>query len=149
MSTEEADTLAAAGRLETAMTGLSADIAGLRELGTRNRAMIYGLVGVSALVVAVLVGVIVLFVRVDHNAATARRASSEAAQAQRATHTTCLAGNDSRRLTRRLWGYVLTEAAKNPPPPGTSPAAQRAQIRQFRHYVDTTFADRDCTVPRT
>lgn len=143
MTSEETDTLAAAARLETAMLDLSADIKSLRTFGLRNRAMIYGLVGVSAVVVAVLVGVIVLFFRVDHNAAAARRASSEAAQAQRAQVTTCLASNDSRKLTRQLWGYILTESAKG------SPAAQRPQIRQFQAYVDKTFADRDCSPPRT
>lgn len=81
----------------------------------------------------------------------ATEATSVAAESIRTQKVTCEAGNISRKLNRDLWDYVLTVSAAQSPTPQTPEQLDR--IENFRTYITTTFADRDCSnlqqVPET
>lgn len=130
---------AAAERLELAMAALRDDLQAVRRYGLRNRAMIWAIGILGAVVAVVVVVATVAAVRAGHAAHKANEATSATAQLALQQRTSCEAGNDSRRLNRNLWNYVLSEAVKSNP-------AGATQIEQFRAYIAKTFADRDCSV---
>lgn len=99
------------------------------------RQLVGGIIGTLALV-------LILGVVVACTAADARQASHRAEQATSAARLTCQSGNEARRVSRQLWTYVLDLSSKNPDRPLT--AEQARQVRTFRAYLVTAYADRDC-----
>lgn len=66
---------------------------------------------------------------------TAHNAAEAAARNQKQF---CEGSNETRRVQKDLWSYVLNIPASN-----TSPA-QEEQRQKFKDYIDTVFAPRDC-----
>lgn len=141
-SSEDKDTaaLAAATSLEAAMRGLSDDLGTLRTYGKRNRLLIWVVGGVVALLI--LVGAVLWHTtaKADDAANEAKRATSAASQSLLTQHASCEAGNETRQVSRQLWNYVLDSPAAKP----DATAADKQKIKEFRQYVNTTFAPRDC-----
>lgn len=76
------------------------------------------------------------------------RVAIEARSASRRATTLCEASNDARALQVQLWDYVLSVSTRNPPAVPRTPDEQRRadeQIAQFRTYLHTVFAPRDCS----
>lgn len=99
----------------------------------------------KALAVSVLLDVLLslglgaLAWRAQENANANRRNQKQLVNA-------CQAGNEARRTEQQLWTYVLDLSSRNPQPSRT-PAEQQAQqqqIAQFRQYLATVFAQRNC-----
>lgn len=114
---------------------LRQEIAGLRTYGRRNRHLIVGL-GVSlAFDVLLTIGVIIA-------AITANNAGDLAATNRQTQIDTCTANNQTRQASRNLWTYVLDTVAKAPE---NQTAERTQQLAEFRTYMQTAYADRDCT----
>lgn len=137
---EPRDLVAVAQALASSMDGLAEQVGTLNaqveaqeSYGRRNRRMIWWLV-VSLLFDVVLTAVIATV------AVQANRASDQAAQVKSQQVSTCLASNEARANNKKLWDYVL---AATPTKPRTE--EQNEQVRDFRAFVDKTFAPRDCS----
>ena len=70
--------------------------------------------------------------------------ASTATQNTETQRLTCESGNQARAAQRQLWGYLFELSAQQNP---DQTAEQKAQVAKFKAYVDTVFADRDCTRP--
>lgn len=106
----------------------------------RIRHLIAGII--AALVLVLGLSVVVAFVAADARQASERaeRANSVADRAAQQQRVSCEAGNEARRVSRELWTYVLdlsTKGRKLTP-------EQYRQVRTFRAYLVTVYADRDC-----
>lgn len=130
--------IAAATALGSTMTNLSTDIRDLRAESRKSKRLIR-LLGVSVgfdLLLSVALGAI---------GATAHQASDRATEAAAATATaqyeTCLAGNESRKGQRELWGYILQLSSQGD---ASQTEAGRQRLEDFRAYVERVFAPRDC-----
>lgn len=85
-----------------------------------------------------LVAELVLLLCVAAMAVDNRRTAAKVDDASTALVLNCKAGNESRALLRQLWVFVLSQQTP-------VSAEQRASIDRFRGFVDSTFADRDCS----
>lgn len=139
-------TLALASTLVNGMTELKEEITKLntkvdkKEISSKKRD---GWLTVSValdVILSIVVGILA------HQATTTSRkaeaATSVAAESIRTQKLTCDAGNESRRLQRQLWNYVLEFSAENNP---AQTEQEKAKNETFRTYVNTTYADRDCS----
>lgn len=127
--------IAAAARLQESVVDLKDEIGGLRAYGRRNRRLIVGL-GIS-LALDILLTVAVVIVAV-----TANNAGDAASANRQSQIDTCTSSNQTRAASRNLWNYVLDAAANDPE---TQTAARKQQLAQFRTYMETAYAQRDCT----
>ncbi|MET9262422.1 hypothetical protein [Amycolatopsis sp. NPDC004079] len=127
--------IAAASRLQESVVDLKEEISGLRTYGRRNRHLIVGLAISLALDVLLTIGVIIA-------AVTANRAGDLAAANRQTQIDTCTASNDTRNASRNLWNYVLDTVAKSPE---NATAERKQHIAEFRTYMQTAYADRDCS----
>ncbi|WP_410662003.1 hypothetical protein [Amycolatopsis sp. lyj-84] len=131
------ETLRAAASLEDGMSALRTDIAALNQRSKRDRAWIVGLA--VSLLLDVVLSVVVAVVAVE-----AAQATSLAEQNRRAQVSSCEAGNAARAVSVSLWAYVLDQVTKDP----ENQTPERAQqIEQFRRYISTAYAPRDCANP--
>jgi hypothetical protein len=135
------DPIQAADSLEKAMKSLGSQIEGLKAYGERNRILIQ--VAVAGLVLlALLLGGLGLVAWQAHTASDkATAATSATAQNEQAQRASCEAGNQARQVQIQLWTYILDLAQRST----QQTPAQRQQLDQFRTYLRTTFASRDCT----
>lgn len=142
MSADDRDPIAAAESLEQAMGSLASDVRALSDYGHRNRALIWGLAISLALDVVLSIGF--GFVALQANSASHRatEATSAAAQNRLNALVTCQSSNEARRVSRQMWTYVLDVMTENNPSPS---AEQLRQVRTFRAYLATVYADRDCS----
>lgn len=132
---QQASTLAA--NVET----LSASVTALAESQRRvKRAMFWTVVG---LVFDLLLSIVVTVVAVQASNASedAAAASSLARRNEEYSRLSCEAGNEARAVSRQLWTYVLDLSSQNP----NLTAYQRKQVAQFRVYLATAYAPRDCS----
>jgi len=133
----DSEALRVAQNLSTSMNGLADEIRDLRVYGRHNRQIIAALLGVVLVVAALLVFTISVAKQAEH-------ATSLSAQNKQNAKVTCLAGNEARAAQVRLWTYVLdVSTASNP---STTPQ-QAKFIADFRAYILTVFAARDCDNP--
>lgn len=119
--------------------------AAIKELAAsnqRSRRQV-GLLGLSVVldvvlsIVLAIVGVTAL--NASHDAAAASRAAAAQARTNAENiRNTCLSANESRALNIQLWDYVLGANANNPDP------AQQKRAEDFRVFVHTIFAPKDC-----
>lgn len=127
-------TLAAAARLHDTMADLRDEIGALRTYGRHNRRYIWGLI--VSLLLDLILSIVVAFFAVQ-----ATEASSLANQNRQTQRATCEAGNQARAVSRQLWNYVLDLSSKTP----ENQAPERKQrIEQFRQYMESAYAQRDC-----
>lgn len=129
-----------ADELNTSVVKLRDSVRDLTHYGRRNRQLIY--ITAVSIVLVVLLGVALAFVAVDARQAS-QRAEDASSLARRNTENarlTCEAGNEARRLQIQLWTYVLDLSSSRP----NLTVGQRQQIAQFRRYLATTYAPRDC-----
>ncbi|MBB1153532.1 hypothetical protein [Amycolatopsis dendrobii] len=127
--------IAAAERLQESVVDLKEEIRGLRSYGERNRHLIVGLAVSLVLDVLLTIGVIIA-------AVTANHAGDLAAANRQNQLDTCTSTNQTRQASRNLWNYVLDQAAKDAE--GQTPERRR-QIAEFRTYMQSAYADRDCS----
>ncbi|MFD7157972.1 hypothetical protein ACXJJ3_08655 [Kribbella sp. WER1] len=132
-----------ADALARAVDQLSTSVDNLAASQRRVKHAVAGIVATLALVVAL--GVVLAFVASD-----ARRASQRAEEANslsernaQAAKVTCESSNEARRVSRQLWTYVLDVTTKGQ----QLTAEQLRQVRTFRAYLATVYADRDCSSP--
>ena len=137
----QTDPLAAAARLEASMDNLAKDLSRQAAevsrqdvYGRQNRHLIWGLIVSAAL--NLLIGGIAIYASLE-----ARSATSQAERNRQSAIVSCEAGNESRRLGEQLWTYVLDLSEKNP----KLTPQQKKQIAQFRGYIKTVYAPRDCS----
>lgn len=130
-----ADTLEAARRLELGMAALKDEIRDQHVYGRRNRHLIWGLAISLVFDVLLSVALFVTFVAVGN----AQNAADRNRQTQIAT---CESGNQFRQVSSNLWTYILDTAAKNPE---NQTEARRKQIADFRTYMLSAYAARDCS----
>lgn len=125
----------AADRLQGSVNGLKEEMAGLRSYGKRSRKIIWGLV--ASLILDVILSLVVVAVGIQvHEANTL-------AEANRNTQiATCESTNQSRQVAVNLWGYVLEAAAKNPE---NQTPERKKQVADFRAYMESAYAPRDCS----
>lgn len=135
------EAIVAAGRLATAMDVLSKKLESLQLFGKRNRTFIRILAVSVALDLLLSFGLIVSVDRANAAAAAAKRASSAAAVSKEANFQTCVSSNAARLVQVQLWDYVLNLP---PSPDRAATPEQQAQVEQFRIYVHTAFAQREC-----
>lgn len=95
-------------------------------LGRVQRRLTWTIAGVVLLVLIVAGGVVLYIQQQDIVAAQQRQ--------------TCVSGNEARAVSVQLWNYVLDFSDRNP----AQTSVQKAQVAQFRQYLTTTFAPRDC-----
>lgn len=137
-ATSPDEMLAAIRALTESNTALSAQLELLKaestahqRYGHRNRAMIWTLAVVVVLILAA--GIVVNGVQVSN-------ASDLARQVHATQVSTCQQSNTTRAQNIELWEYLLAI------PPATPPtSAQRKQREQFRQFLHTVFAPRDCS----
>lgn len=132
---DRARVFAAADRLQDSMTDLRAEITTLRTYGQRNRRYILGLVVSLALDLALSIVVAVFAVQ-------ANEASSLANQNRQAQRTACEAGNQARGVSVQLWNYVLDATSREPQ---NETPERKALIAKFRTYMESAYAQRDCS----
>lgn len=70
----------------------------------------------------------------------AKKATSVAADSLRTQKLTCITGNESRRLQRELWNYVLEFSANTQ----TQTDIEKQRTADFKTYVNSTYADKNC-----
>lgn len=135
------DPLAAAASLEESMRELTSEMGSLREYGHQNRRLIWALA--VSLAIDLVLSVVLGFVAVQASNASrqATEATSAAAQNRQNALVTCQSGNEARQASRQLWTYVLDLSSQNP----NQTPAEAKQIVQFRAYIATVYADRDCS----
>jgi hypothetical protein len=127
----------AVNSLDGTITGMRAETQELHDYGRRNRKLIrrqWVIGGIVALLVAwtALIGL--------DTRATARRVQKGA----ESSYAACLRGNEARKTTRDLWGYILDQ----PPIQKLSPeeeAKREALVTAFRAKLATSYADQDCS----
>lgn len=131
--------IAAADRLTNSVSDLGTEMKELRNYGRRNRLLIRALV-------ASMVFDAVLSIGLGWIGVTAHNASNKAVAATAASKVnannqrqSCLNGNDSRAVQLELWTYIFTLPAGQ----GQTPE-QVERIAEFRKYINTVFAQRDC-----
>lgn len=124
-----------------AMGELTGEIRQLTRYGQRTRRMTWGLAASLLLDVVLTVWIGVVTVQSNETAERAEAASSLAEQNKRSALLSCVSANESRKVNRELWTYVLTLAEETRPE--RSPKQQR-RLKEFRAYVANTFADRAC-----
>lgn len=132
--------IAQAEELSGQVGALAGQVGALRTSNRHLRQLVGAIVAVLVLVVAL--AVVLVFVAADAREASRRAEAANSlsernAQAQKVT---CESGNEARRVNRQLWTYVLDLSSKNP----NLTAQQHRQIRTFRGYLVTVYADRDC-----
>jgi hypothetical protein len=135
---ERENTLQVAERLTDSLVELRGDIRRLDEFGTRNRRMIQGIVISLALNAVLLVLVAAVAIQ-------ASNATSVANQNKQTAVTTCNASNQARSVSTQLWTYMLSAAEKSNRDRGTLTPQVQDQINNFRQYIATAYAPRDCT----
>lgn len=142
MSAEDRDVFDAAERLEGSMRELTSEMCSLRRYGKRNRHMIWGLV--VSLALDLVLSIALGFVAVQATSASheATEATSASSQNRQNALVTCESSNEARRVSRQMWTYVLDVMTENNPNPT---AEQIRQVRTFRAYLATVYADRDCS----
>ncbi len=92
------------------------------------------------ILLSVILGVVsFIAINASNKATDATSAANDSIRTQKIS---CESANVSRKLNRDLWGYVLTVSAQSRTEPQTPEQAVR--IEQFKNYVNTVFADRDC-----
>lgn len=125
----DANAIATAQDLTEALGSMAAEVKRLRTYGRRNRKFIIFDIALT-----------VLLSGVGYLAVHAAQSASQANSAQLAL---CQAGNVARAQQVTLWGHLLSL----PPAPGSPPpsAAQEKRIAEFKAYLDTVFAPRDCS----
>jgi hypothetical protein len=110
---------------------------GIRKHIARQKTMIKWII-ISICADALLTGVAIVGVlRANEAAAQANHVAS-------ATHINCLAANEGRATETHLWNFILSFP---PDTVGKTPAqieAQQTQIDQFKAYIATNLAPRDC-----
>lgn len=99
---------------------------------------------VKVLLVVVVVLAMVT-VGVIANAVRSNSANSKAVRIQEYQIANCMEANKSRAAQRQLWDYVLDLSSKPTPGEPAMTTAEKKRLGQFRTYVGTTFADRDCS----
>lgn len=132
MDPEKPTAVVAAERMTQSMETLATELRVLRSYGRRNRHLIWalGLAWVFNLALAMAVGYVGITAQDASDRATKAVAASRViADNQRAT---CLSSNEARKVQVDLWHFVLAGV----------PASQ--QTNDFRTYVDTAFAQRQC-----
>lgn len=132
-------TIQAAASLERSMDSLGNQIHALTKYGRQSRRLIWSLAASLLLDLVLSVIVWVVAVQANHASDLAAEATSVANQNHQAQVTTCVASNEARAATVQLWNYVLDLSTKN-----ELGADKHKQIDDFRVYVNTTFAQRDC-----
>lgn len=100
--------------------------------------------------VKVLIAVVIVLALVTGgviaNAVRSNEANSKANRIQEYQVASCDSANDSRAAQRQLWAYVLDLSSKTDPSEPKMTAAEKKRLAQFRVYVNTTFAAKDCSV---
>jgi hypothetical protein len=119
-----------------AVRDLGSEVRILRGYGTRNRLLIK--------IVSVSVAFdVLLSIGLAYGFRTADRASREASKASSTAVVNCRAGNVTRDIQKKLWDQVLSF-----PPPANETDTDRVErlmrTAQFRDYINTAFAQRDC-----
>lgn len=132
---DPAETLEAARRLEIVMAELKDELREQHVYGRRNRHLIWGLA--ASLLFDLMLSVALFFTFIV--AGNARDAADQNRQTQIAS---CESGNAARQVSANLWTYVLDTASKNPE---NQAEARRKQIADFRQYMATSYAPRDCS----
>lgn len=135
---ERAAALDMARQLNESMEGLRGDITVLRTYGQHNRRMLWGVIASLVLAVLALIAVAVV-------ALQAADATSTANQNRQAAVTTCNASNQARAVSTQLWSYVLSVIEQNARQSGTFTPQVEKQLTDFRSYIATSYAPRDCT----
>jgi hypothetical protein len=105
----------------------------LARRASSNRRMIYALAASLALDVMLTVALLLVGIR-------ATNAGNRADQVHAQQIGTCQSSNDARAAQVQLWDYILSLPS---PRPRTN--EQQRQLDQFRAYVNTVFAPRDCS----
>lgn len=134
----ESDLVDLAERLDASMERLADEVAAGRTYGRHNRQFIW------ALVLSVLLSIGIGAVAVTASL-QAKEATSQSRRNAENAKITCEAGNEGRRLQTQLWTYVLNVSSQNP----KLTEQQKAQIAQFRQYIATVYAPRDCNATPT
>lgn len=139
---DDRDPIATADRLERSVRGLTEEMAALRHRGRRNQHMIWGLVASLALDVILSVGFGFVAIQASSASHRASEATSASAQNRLNALVSCQSSNEARRVSRQMWTYVLDIVSQNNPTPTPEEARQ---VRTFRAYLATIYADRDCS----
>jgi methyl-accepting chemotaxis protein len=132
-----------ANELARSVDQLSTSVDALAASQRRVKHAVAGIIGVVALVV--ILSAVVVFVAADAREASRRaeQANSLAVKNAQAAKVTCESGNEARRVSRQMWTYVLDLSTST----GKLTAEQYRQVRTFRAYLATVYADRDCGSP--
>lgn len=136
------EVLARAATLETKMDDLRDALESVEESEKTNRILVVGVIIVSALSVIAIIVAIVFAVQANHAGNDAKRAVSQANINKTTQIATCLSSNDSRRVAKQLWDFVLLAAAHGTPPPN---AETKKELAQFQRMVNSAYAPRDCS----
>lgn len=134
------DPIEAAQKLTSALDGMSERLEAVSarldeqgQYGRRNRRLIRWLV-LSLALDALLTGAFAF------GAVKVNEANTRTVQVHNQQVATCQSGNEARQLNVKLWDYVLSAAASRP-----LTAERKKQIDDFKAFVHTTFAPRDCS----
>lgn len=133
--TENPDPVARSDALDRKLSqvGIPATLDGLRRFVGRQQTIVRVLA--ISLVVDAFIGVAVLVLAIRAN-----QAAQNANRAENAVYVSCVSGNQARATERTLWDYVLSI-----PPQQPQTQAQKDQITQFKAFLDTNLAQRDCS----
>lgn len=142
--TSRQDTLQAARDLQGSMEELASEITSLKNYGRHNRQLITVLAVFALVIAGLVVWNSILSSQASDASKKAAEATSLAAQNKQNQKAVCLAGNESRGVQIQLWTFVVNASiASNP----NATPAQRKFFDEFRQYIDTVFAPRDCDKP--
>lgn len=139
----EPDLSTLAGTLAGNVERLRRSVDALAASQRRVKAAVVGIIVALVLVVALGVVVAVVAVQASNASQQAKDATSLAQRNEESAKVTCEVGNESRKLAKQLWTYVLDLSSENP----DLTAQQKKQIAAFRGYINTVYAPRDCSKP--
>lgn len=108
-------------------------VASLMRADSRRRRQVAILAFSIVLDLVLTVGLFVVSVRTQHIA-------EQADNNKQALLRNCETGNEARANNKKLWGYILSIPSTDPSTP-----ERDKRIADFKQFIDTTFAPRDCS----
>lgn len=122
------EAIAAAQKLVTAMNAITVEMVEVRKVSKKHQFLIR-LLGLS------VAFDVLLTIGMGGVGYTAHHTASEVSKAQK---TACISSNEARKVQTDLWNYVfnITDDTRSP--------EQADRIQQFKGYIATAFAQRNC-----
>jgi len=134
----------AVNTLTVEITGLRGETQELHDYGRQNRKLIWRQWVIGAVVALLVAWAVFLAIDARHTARVATQAAVTAQKNAENAYHACLTGNEARKTTRDLWGYILAQPSIQKLSPQEQ-ATRDVLVTAFRAKLATSYADQDCS----